>query len=265
MLKVINWLIAVTGTLYFGSIEVRQMMHKKTKYFTSLTNYFDLASVVLNLILLSNEYLNLIVKETTIILSFIGIGLMWSNFIYWLRIFESTTFYFDLISQTILDMLTFFIIFLLIVFACGNSLYILNASRDSEVDDNALYDEYFTEGLGFFNAVLNQFIVALGQGDFENYSKDNSNDRTKDNASDRNLVWLLFIVVSVFIQIVLLNMLIAIMGDTFDRVIENQQLAKLKLKARVLSDFIFFLPKEDDKFLFLATPRINETDINSDW
>ena len=60
-------------------------------------------------------------------------------------------------------------------------------------------------------------------------------------------------------------MLIAIMSDTFDRVIENRQLAKLKLKARVLSDFIFFLPKEDDKFLFLATPRMNETETNSDW
>ena len=55
------------------------------------------------------------------------------------------------------------------------------------------------------------------------------------------------------------------MGDTFDRVIENQQLAKLKLKVKVLSDFIFYLPKEDKKFIFLATPRNKETDMNSDW
>ena len=119
-------------------------------------------------------------------------------------------------------MLTFFNIFLLIVFACGNSLYILNANRDREVDDNALYEEYFTEGYGFMSAILNQFIVALGQGDLDNYSKDNARDRMKDNASNRNLVWLLFIFVSIFVQIILLNMLIAIMSDTFDRVIENQ-------------------------------------------
>ena len=130
-------------------------MQKKRKYLASPTNCIDFASVVLNLVLLSNEFLNLIDKETTVVLCSIGIVFMWFNFIYWLRIFETTTFYFDLISQTILDMLTFFNIFVLIVFACGNSLYILNANRDSEVDDNALYEEYFTEGFGFLSAILN--------------------------------------------------------------------------------------------------------------
>ena len=130
-------------------------MQKKRKYLASPTNCIDFASVVLNLVLLSNEFLNLIDKETTVVLCSIGIVFMWFNFIYWLRIFETTTFYFDLISQTVLDMLTFFNIFVLIVFAFGNSLYILNANRDSEVDDNALYDEYFTEGFGFLSAILN--------------------------------------------------------------------------------------------------------------
>ena len=91
----------------------------------------------------------------------------------------------------------------------------------------------------------------------ENYSK--------DGAANRNIVWVLFVLVSIFTQIIILNMLIAIMGDTFDRVIENQQLAKLKLKVRVLSDFIFYLKKEDDKFLFLVTPKNKESDITSDW
>ena len=90
-------------------------------------------------------------------------------------------------------------------------------------------------------------------------------DYSKDGAANRNIVWILFILVSVFTQIIILNMLIAIMGDTFDRVIENQQLAKLKLKVKVLSDFIFYLKKEDKKFLFLATPKSKETDTTSDW
>ena len=60
-------------------------------------------------------------------------------------------------------------------------------------------------------------------------------------------------------------MLIAIMGNTFDRVIENQQLAKLKLKVKVLSDFIFFLRSDDKKYLYLATPKSNITDIDTNW
>ena len=147
-----NWLIAVGFTLYFCSIEVRQMIHKGTKYFTGFTNFIDLASILLNLLLLASHYIKYLEKTTIIELSFVTIIFMWFNFIYWFRIFESTTFYFDLISQTIVDMSTFFVIFILIVYACGNSLYILNANRDS---DDALYEEYFTEGLGFMNAILN--------------------------------------------------------------------------------------------------------------
>ena len=63
----------------------------------------------------------------------------------------------------------------------------------------------------------------------------------------------------------MLNLLIAIMSNTFDRVMENQQLASLKLKVKVLNDFIFYLPKGDKKFLFLATRRNKEADKNSDW
>ena len=60
-------------------------------------------------------------------------------------------------------------------------------------------------------------------------------------------------------------MLIAIMGDTFDRVIENTALAKLKLKVKVLSDFIFLLPDDSEKFLFLATPRTKESEVSTNW
>ena len=55
------------------------------------------------------------------------------------------------------------------------------------------------------------------------------------------------------------------MSDTFDRVIENRQLAKLKLRVKLLGDFSFMLPKESKRFIYLATPKIKESDVNADW
>ena len=46
---------------------------------------------------------------------------------------------------------------------------------------------------------------------------------------------------TVFTQIIVLNMLIAIMGDTFDRVFENKQVAILKLKVETMSDYAFLM------------------------
>lgn len=39
-----------------------------------------------------------------------------------------------------------------------------------------------------------------------------------------NLCWILFIFATFFSQITMLNMLVAIMGDTFERIVENREL-----------------------------------------
>ena len=65
----------------------------------------------------------------------------------------------------------------------------------------------------------------------------------------------MFLFVTIFAQIVLLNMLIAIMSDSYDMVTENRQLSKLKLKVKVLSDFKFLLVNESKEFIYLAVPK----------
>ena len=64
------------------------------------------------------------------------------------------------------------------------------------------------------SAFLNQFLISVGQGSLDNFSKDKF-------TKDRDLVWCMFLLVTIFTQVIILNMLIAIMADTFDRVIEN--------------------------------------------
>lgn len=96
------------------------------------------------------------------------------------------------------------------------------------------------------SALLNQYLVALGEFAFDNYSR--------DYAKNPWLVWMLFVSATLFSQIIILNMLIAIMGDTLDKVFENMQHAILKLKVEVLSDFSFFIhnPENPKKILFVA-------------
>ena len=61
--------------------------------------------------------------------------------------------------------------------------------------------------------------------------------------------------VSVFIQIVLLNMLIAVMGNTFDQVTDNKQVATLQQKVAVLWNFNFFIPNDNMPFLYYVVPK----------
>jgi len=48
-----------------------------------------------------------------------------------------------------------------------------------------------------------------------------------------------------FLQITLLNLLIAIMGDTFDRIQEVQREAKTKEICSLLSEYSFLIPQEE--------------------
>ena len=65
----------------------------------------------------------------------------------------------------------------------------------------------------------------------------------------------------------MLNMLIAIMGDTFARVTENRELHARRTKLDLLADFAGILKSSvqvDDCFLFVITPeRDKEVDSNS--
>ena len=89
--------LTLTGTCYFAVIEILQLKHKGPSYLKGLWNYLDFTSIGLNLVLLVNQMKKFIDQEVQIVLAFIAVILMWVNFIFWFRIFESTTFYFDLI------------------------------------------------------------------------------------------------------------------------------------------------------------------------
>ena len=49
----------------------------------------------------------------------------------------------------------FLMIFVLLIFACGNAVYILNTNRTAGDDGDSLYSESFTRGKSFLSAVLN--------------------------------------------------------------------------------------------------------------
>ena len=57
------------------------------------------------------------------------------------------------------------------------------------------------------DATMNQYMLLLGDFDLENF-----NLYGRDS-----YVWVLFILMTFILQIVYLNILIAIMGDTFDK------------------------------------------------
>ena len=99
-------------------------------------------------------------------------------------------------------------------------------SMIEDEDDSLLYT--FKTGWWLSDGLLNQYLVPFG--DWGNIV---------ENAASNPLhgvTLLLFLATTIFTSLTMLNMLIAIMGDTFAQAMENKHVNSLRTKLDILSD-----------------------------
>ena len=70
-------------------------------------------------------------------------------------------------------------------------------------------------------------------------------DAYRDSEVHKLLIYVLFILSSFIIQITFLNMLIAIMGDTFDRATEERENNARETKLRIMGDYVHLILKDE--------------------
>jgi hypothetical protein len=194
--------------------------------------------------------------------SFSIIGL-WLMLFYWLRLFSGTAFYVKLIIETVVDASSFVFMFFLGVFMFGNAVYALNQlpvelDGADEPQINLTYFEAFDNP--FLDSTLHQY--RLGLGDLFPESANYSEHPTYI------LLWTYFILAAFFINILFLNMLIATMGQTFNRVVQSSELSALKESSQMYSDFLWLITLtkelENQRYLYFVRPVKSESNEEAD-
>jgi hypothetical protein len=190
----INRVVTIVFMIYFFLWECVQIKRNGFDYFRDPYNYLDIGSISLNSFLLFELFRDInsrmLNQEETVLFAFISVLILWWKMIYWFRLFASTSFYIKLIAETIKGVVYFMIIFVFILCAFANCIYILDRNRDmpdrrtdpagstmiaSGVLDNRVLD-----------TLLNQYLLALGEFGTDNFSA--------PNAPNKNIVWFLFVV-----------------------------------------------------------------------
>ena len=247
-------LIVLVQWVYQVYNEFVQFLQKdeKIEHFYSLWNWVDLVGLGGNLFIIIvgvfNDGETIISIESIRVLASIVSLCIFVKLFDWLRLFESTAFYILLVGETLSDIQAFMIILLCTLLAFGVPMYMLNMNRD---DDNAVIDSTF--GFWGINVLLNQYFLALGEFNFDNFA---------DNPQAA-LCFTFFIMSTFITQLTMLNMLIAIMGDTFGRIMEAQEVSGTKTKLELMADCDHTIPKrtseQDPKvFLYVITPVEDE-------
>ena len=146
----------------------------------------------------------------------------------WFRLFEETAFYVHLVGETLSDIKYFALLLVTTLLMFGVPLLILEGNS---ADGKELIEGAFN--FWVFDLVYNQYLLALGEFGLDNFA----------DHPQAILVYLFFIAATLISQLTMLNMLIAIMGDSFDKVIEHKHVNATRTKLQILGDLSAILPK----------------------
>ena len=173
----------------------------------------------------------------------------------WLRLFKSTSFYVLLVKLTVKDILPFMTLFAVSLLIFGMPMNMLSHNRD---DEETLVDDSF--GYWLLDTIYNQYLISLGDAE----QKDNFK-----KGMQTDLVLTFYLLAVSFMQVVMLNMLIAIMGDTFGNATELKEVNTIRSRLQILGDFAELIKQAppirgDSVYMVVITP-VDEENDEDDW
>lgn len=129
--------------------------------------------------------------------------MIWLKMLYFLRIFKTTGYLIRIIIEVVVDMRHFLFILLLTFVAFGDAMYNINTSNSA--------DNLFIEG-GYTGSIA--YVYRMVLGDF---------DTSAFGTVAVPYMWVLFLLCTVFNMIIMLNLLIAIISESFARINEEKE------------------------------------------
>lgn len=178
--------------------------------------------------------------------------LLWIKMFYWMRLFNQTAYFIKLIEQTLADLKQFFYIILIIAIAFVSIFFVFSCNLPDQVRNTKPYVADHT-GIKLIDAIVTVYFISVGEFFTENFSQPPNNV----------LIWPMFIACNFLMAIVFMNMLIAIMGETYSQVTSTKVESGLEQEIALMTDYedLFDMRKRfsGKKYVIHALPAVTET------
>lgn len=160
-----------------------------------------------------------------------GAFMMWLIFMSWMRLFDQTSFYYMMITEALNDIKYFLVMILLCVCMFGNAILVLDDNQILLANANEEEYEKLVPVVTlsrFTDAMISQYMVGLGTIDYSTYLHNKA----------LGLIWFYLILATIITQLVFMNILIAIISDTYERITERRTTFALIQKTKLYADYI---------------------------
>ena len=194
-------------------LEITQFIAQPTGYLQDAWNWVDLVSFVLNFGFLICLNINVVSGQIIVPIDFIRViggcccFCMWIKVFYWCRLFSNTAYFINLIIQTLNDS-KYFAVMLLIIITSFTQLFFIIQLNINEKDHEKYHYVVDYTGETVSSAWISMYVLAMGDFHFSGYGE----------GPDVFIAWGAWLLATYLMLLVFLNVLIAIMGDTFGRV-----------------------------------------------
>lgn len=130
---------------------------------------------------------------------------MWLKFLYFFRIFDKTSYLIRAIVEVVYTMRHFFLVLTFGVVGFGNAFLVISLGNEpsDKPDENPIFID------NYINSILFSYRMLLGDFDTGAFGE-----------VAVPLVWIFFLIFTVFNMIVMLNLLIAVISDAYAAVAE---------------------------------------------
>jgi WD40 repeat protein len=242
-----NFIVLITAlslNTFFFIYEIFQMSYGLLDYILDIWNVIDILRIILLYIYGSYIIFGWEMPVTESIPLLLLILLVWLRFISYFRIFNKTRYLIRMIREVISDMVPFLLVLAVTTFALGMLFVIANSNKSLESDAGDIFMDF-----------LHAWRIALGDFDTDKYN---------------TYEWVVFVLGSMLNTMVMLNLIIAIMGDTYDRVQAGMEVADAKELTLLIIEIesIMFWQRinREAKYLHYCYPReIAQADYNNKW
>ncbi|GES90904.1 hypothetical protein GLOIN_2v1881080 [Rhizophagus clarus] len=210
--------------IYLLIIEIKQMVKYKGKYFT-IFNIFDLCSIILGIIIFSLILSNTLIKvngiddELLIFATSVTALILWIEMLLCLRLFSGIAINIYIFGSILEKVLPFFTFMFILIIGFGHSMFILFGFPSLiNLHSSASGNDPFDTPLDAILSTYNWSTI-----DFSAYG-----------------YWplkLFAFIASIILVLVLLNMIIALMNDTFNKAKEDGKIGLLIYRSDLINDY----------------------------
>ena len=243
---IIMWFFSLAYNMVMTIREWQQLREEGREYFATFWNLLDLgslsvtfASIVVSFIFwLRDESDNLALRSLDVLQAH-ALLLGWIKVLYFLRGLDMTSFLVNMLKMIVVDMAPFLIVLVVVLLAFAFSLHLMlrhdlsPPDNPSGLEEDTMFDHTVTSIFGVIGMMFGDF----DPGDFRQALSDSHIGFGRDENNPGAAAWFSLIDLTFFLLIVplvMLNALIAIMGDTYDRVKADAESSKIHDRALLI-------------------------------